>query len=330
VITVAVDAMGGDNAPQAVVAAARAFAREERDARVLLVGQPERLGDAGVEVVPASEVIAADEAPAAAIRRKRDSSVAVGLGLVRSGDAQAFVSAGNTGALMAGSLLVLGRIPGVDRPAMSSVLPTIDGRGFLLLDLGAQMDATPRNLYEYAVMGSLYAELVRGIARPRVGLLNVGTEEGKGNEVSRQAYALLAQSGLNFVGNVESRDVFASVADVVVSDGFVGNVLLKAIEGYGVGVVRVLGHELRHSGFQTLLGAFLARHTLWRLKRRLDWTEYNGAPFLGVGGSCIKCHGSSDARAMLNGIRLAATFARQDVVGRIGAALAGKGGDTDG
>lgn len=327
---IAVDAMGGDNAPEAPVAGVLEFLRERRGAEpdVCLVGQPERvrplLGGAAVEVVAASEVIGGDEAPAAAVRKKRDSSIAVGLGLVKAGQAEAFVSAGNTGALMAGSLLILGRIPGVDRPAMTSIVPTVDGQGFMLLDLGAHMDASARNLYEYAVMGSLFVEKVRGIERPRVGLLNVGTEEGKGNEVCREAYGLLTASGLNFVGNVEGRDLFGRVADVVVTDGFVGNIVLKALEGYGTGIARVLGYELRHSGLRVLVGAALAQHTLRRLRKRLDYAEYGGAPFLGVSGVVIKCHGSSDARAIKNGVHLAENYVRQGVVAHIAARLAAR------
>ena len=325
---VVLDAMGGDRAPAATVAGACAAVREQAGLEVLLCGPEDRVRaelppnpPAGVGFLPASESIAADESPALAFRSKRDSTMAVGLRAVREGAAEAFVSCGNTGALMVGTLLTFGRAPGVDRPAMTSFLPTVDGEGFLLLDLGAHMDASGRNLYEFAVMGSIYAELVRGIERPRVGLLNVGTEEGKGNEVSREAYALLSQSDLNFVGNVEGRDLFEHPVDVVVTDGFVGNIVIKTLEGYGSGISRVLGRELRHSGFRTLLGAFLAQNTLRGLRKRMDYSEYGGAPFLGVNGVSIKCHGSSDARAVKNGILVAARVVGQGVVQRIAARL---------
>jgi glycerol-3-phosphate acyltransferase PlsX len=321
------DAMGGDRAPGATVAGACAAVTESPGLEVVLCGQEDRIRaeqrelPAGISILPAAEVIGPDESPATAFRAKRDSSMAVGLRAVRQGEADAFVSCGNTGALMVGSLLTFGRAPGVDRPAMTTFLPTIDGQGFLLLDLGAHMDASARNLYEFALMGSIYAELVRGIERPRVALLNVGTEEGKGNEVIREAYTLLSQSDVNFVGNVEGRDLFDHPVDVAVTDGFVGNVVLKTLEGYGSGISRVLGRELRHSGFVTLLGAALAQKTLRRLKRLMDYSEYGGAPFLGVNGVSIKCHGSSDAKAVKNGLVLASRVVSQGVISRIAARL---------
>ncbi|HVB11336.1 MAG TPA: phosphate acyltransferase PlsX [Bacillota bacterium] len=324
---IVLDAMGGDRGPAATVAGACAAVREESGLEIVICGPEEpiraemRDTPAGVSVLPASEVIGPDEAPAAAFRSKRDSSMAVGLRAVNQGEADAFVSSGNTGALMVGSLLTFGRVAGVDRPAMTTFLPTIDGQGFLMLDLGAHMDASARNLYEFALMGSIYAELVRNVVRPRVALLNVGTEQGKGNEVSRDAYTLLSQSEVNFVGNVEGRDLFDHPADVVVTDGFVGNIVLKTLEGYGSGVSRVLGRELRHSGLITLLGAALAQKTLRRLRKLMDYSEYGGAPFLGVNGVSIKCHGSSDQRAVKNGVLLAARVVRQGVVQRIAARL---------
>lgn len=320
---VVLDAMGGDGAPRANVDGALAAVRERSDLQVVLCGPEAQirplLAGAGeaVEILPATEVIGPDEQPTTAFRHKPDSSMAVGLRAVQQGQADAFVSAGNTGALMVGSLLTLGRAPGVDRPAMTSYLPTLDDAGFLFLDLGAHMNASSRNLFEFAQMGSIYAELVRGVRRPRVGLLNVGTEKGKGNEVSREAYALLSESDLNFVGNVEGRDLFSHCADVVVTDGFVGNIVLKTLEGYGSGVARVLGKELRHSGFFTLLGAALAQKTLRRLRRRLDYAEAGGAPLLGVNGVAIKCHGSSEGRAIKNGVLVAAEVVRQQVIARI-------------
>lgn len=321
---IAVDAMGGDQAPAAPVRGALDALAARPDLKVLLVGRPDALdplvaGQAALaagrlEIRPATEVIGPAEAPAAAFQRKRDSSIAIGLGLCKHGDADAFVSAGNTGALMAGSLLTFGRIPGVARPAMPVVLPTVDKHGCVLLDVGAHMDADARNLYDFGVMGSLFAELVRGVQRPRVGLLNVGTERLKGTSVSREAYALLEQSGLNFVGNVEGREIFGGQYHVVVTDGFVGNVLVKAIEGVGLGISQVMGYELRHSGFLTLVGAALAAKSLRGLRRRLDYAEYGGVPLLGVDGVCLKCHGSSDPRAMKNGVLAAAQVARAGVM----------------
>jgi glycerol-3-phosphate acyltransferase PlsX len=337
---IAVDAMGGDHAPAAPVRGALDALAAEPGLAVALVGRPEVLQPllAGVaaevrerlEVVPASEVIGPEEAPAAAFARKRDSSIAVGLNLCKRGEADALVSAGNTGALMAGSLLTWGRIAGVDRPAMPVVLPTVDARGCVLLDIGAHMDADARNLYDYGVMGSLYAQRVRGVEQPRVGLLNVGTEPRKGPGVMREAYALLAKSGLNFAGNVEGRDLFRGDFHVVVTDGFVGNVVIKAIEGVGQGVSQVMGYELRHSGLLTLLGAALAARTLRGLRKRLDYAEYGGVPFLGVNGVCVKCHGSSDVRAMKNGVLAAARVVDRGVIPSIAAALAAGAAVPDG
>lgn len=309
---IAVDAMGGDRAPAAAVEAAVEAARLGL-AEILLVGREddirrerERLG-AGkvpVTVVGAEEVIAADDQPVQAIQRKKNSSIVLGTSLVRRGEADAFVSAGNTGALMAAGLFVCGRIPGVRRPAISGVFPTLDGVGCLVLDLGAHMDAEPLNLYQYALMGAVYTEKVRGVARPRVGLLNVGSEENKGNELTRQAYQLLKDGPFHFVGNVEGRDIFTRAADVVVCDGFVGNVLLKTLEGLGQGIFALLRQELA-AGWRERLGTLLVRPALKRFARKVDYAEYGGAPLLGVDGVIIKCHGSSDARAILNGIRVA-------------------------
>jgi len=328
---IAVDAMGGDHQPSAPVRGALEAISARRDLEVLLVGDPEAIRrqvdavpdapDRRWAVVGASEVIGPGEAPTTAVREKKNSSIVLGLDLCKRGQADAFVSAGNTGALMAGAFLTFGRIPGVLRPAMPVVLPTVDGRGLTFLDIGAHMDADARNLYDYAIMGSLFAERARGIARPRVALLNVGTEERKGTAVSREAFALLQAGPLHFVGNIEGRDLFADLADVVVTDGFVGNVVIKALEGFGIGISQVMGRELRHSGFFTLLGAALAARTLRRLRKRMDYSEYGGVPFLGVGGVCLKCHGSSGQRAMKNGVLAAAQVVETGLVPSIAESL---------
>ena len=328
---IAVDAMGGDHQPSAPVQGALEALRARADLHIVLVGQPEavephlagapgRLRDR-LEVVAATEVIGPDESPVRAVRGKPKSSIVLGLGLCKSAAVQAFVSAGSTGALTAGSVFILERIAGVSRPAMPAVLPTIDGRGIVLLDVGATTEADARVLHDFAVMGSLFAERARGIQQPRVALLNVGTEEVKGNAVSKQAFETLKASPLRFVGNIEGRDLFADHADVVVTNGFVGNIVLKALEGFGIGISQVLGRELRHSGFLTLLGAALAARTLRRLRRRMDYAEYGGAPFLGVNGVCIKCHGSSKPRALKNGILTAARMVETNVVAGIGQTL---------
>lgn len=328
---IAVDAMGGDHQPEAPVGGALQALQADSDLTVLMVGRPEAITphlDAAparlrsrITVVPATEVIGPDDAPARAVRAKPQSSIVVGLGLCKDGQADAFVSAGNTGALTAGSIFILDRITGVARPAMPAVLPTIDGRGIVLLDVGATTEADARILYDFATMGSLFAERARGIVRPRVALLNVGTEEQKGTAVSKQAFEMLRASSLQFVGNIEGRDLFADHADVVVTNGFVGNIVLKALEGFGLGISQVLGRELRHSGFLTLLGAALAAKTLRRLRKRMDYAEYGGVPFLGVNGVCLKCHGSSKARAIGNGVLTAARIVRSRVVAEIADAL---------
>ncbi len=330
---IAVDAMGGDHQPSAPVLGALEALRARPDLHIVLVGQPEavapHLADAPaglrdrVEIVAASEVIGPDESPARAVRAKPHSSIVMGLGLCKSAEVQAFVSAGNTGALTAGSIFILERIPGVGRPAMPAVLPTIDGRGIVLLDVGATTEADAQILHDFAVMGSLFAERARSIQQPRVALLNVGTEEVKGTAVSKQAFETLKASPLRFVGNIEGRDLFADHADVVVTNGFVGNIVLKALEGFGIGISQVLGRELRHSGFLTLVGAALAARTLRRLRRRMDYAEYGGVPFLGVNGVCIKCHGSSKPRALKNGILSAVRIVETNVVAGIAQTLGG-------
>lgn len=321
---IAVDAMGGDHHPGAPVRGALEALGERRDLEIVLVGDPTviraeaealpRTPAGRWEVLAATQVIGPGDAPTAAVREKRDSSIVRGLALCKAGEADAFVSAGNTGALMAGAFLTFGRIPGVLRPAMPVVLPTVDGRGLTFLDIGAHMDADARNLYDYAIMGSLLAERTRGITQPRVALLNVGTEERKGTAVSREAFNLLQNAPVRFVGNIEGRDLFANQADVVVTDGFVGNVVLKALEGFGSGISQVMGRELRHSGLLTLVGAALAARTLRGLRKRMDYAEYGGVPFLGVGGVCIKCHGSSNARALKNGVLAAARVVESGLV----------------
>lgn len=327
---IAIDAMGGDHAPVAPLEAARRALDRFPEARFTLVGPitaiQERLGpDAGrFQLVDAPEVIGADESPAQAFRRKPRASIPVGAGLVRDGEADAFVSAGNTGALMVAGSLVLGMIDGVRRPALATMLPTWDGRGFLMLDLGAQVDCSAEHLLQFAVMGAVYMERVESRPRPRIGLLNIGSESGKGNRAVREAFDLLAAADLNFVGNVEARDVFDGPADVVVCDGFVGNAVLKAIEGTALGIFRQLRQEARSSPL-TALGVLLARGGFLRLRQRLDYGEYGGAPLLGLNGVVVKCHGSSDARAIVNGIGAAVRALEQDMVSRIADHVAATG-----
>ncbi len=320
---VAIDAMGGDHAPREIVAGGVQAARE-LGVEVILVGPTGRLqeelralgaGGLPVRVEDAPEVIEMAEAPAMALRRKRRASVVVAVELVRRGDADAMVSAGNTGAAMAAALLTLGRIEGIDRPAIAAVLPTLRGRA-ILLDVGANVDCRPKHLLQFAVMGSVYASRVLGVPAPRVGLLSNGEEDTKGNEVTIRAAELLRQSGLNFTGNVEGREFFSGATDVVVCDGFAGNVVLKFGEGLALAIFTLLREELSR-GLLVRLGVALARPRLRALARRMDHTEYGGAPLLGVNGICIISHGSSKAKTVRNAVALAAESVRSRMVGAI-------------
>lgn len=303
--------MGGDHAPTEVVKGAVAAAREFQ-IQVTLVGleavvKPElaRLGGApGVTIHHAPEVIDPHEAPVAAVRQKKESSIVLGLRRVKEGEADGFLSAGSTGALLAGGIFVLGRLSGIDRPAYGAVLPALSGRGTLLLDVGLSVDNRPEHLVQFAVMGRVYAQQVMGVAEPRVALLNNGTEAGKGNAVTKAAHALLSQAeGLGFIGHVEGRDLPLGTADVVVADGFVGNVALKVFEGAGLGLMGMMKEALSTS-LSAKLGGLLVRPALRRLLRRFDYAETGGAPILGLAAPVVKCHGASDARAIKNGIRV--------------------------
>jgi len=327
-LRVAVDAMGGDYAPREIVGGALQAAMD-LGVEVLLVGPTNQIerelqalggGALPVRVVEAPEVIDMGEAPAMALRRKRQASILVAVETLRRGDADAVVGAGNTGAAMAASLLRLGRIEGIDRPAIAAVLPTLRGRA-ILVDVGANVDCRPKHLLQFAVMGSVYANRVLGIAEPRVALMSNGTEDTKGNEVVIRAAELLRVSGLRFTGNIEGRDFFGGVADVAVCDGFVGNLLLKFGEGLALGIFTLLREELSR-GLLVRLGVALATPRLRALARRMDYTEYGGAPLLGVNGICIITHGSSKAKAIRNSIALAADSVRARMVEAIRADIA--------
>jgi glycerol-3-phosphate acyltransferase PlsX len=316
--------MGGDHAPEQIVRGAAQAAAEYSDVTVILTGDQERIrpllanlpGGERVEVVHTSQVIETGEPPVQALRRKKDSSLVVAINLVKDGAADAVVSAGSTGAFMAGSLLTLGRLAGVDRPALASVVPTLKG-GSLLIDMGANVDCKPENLLQFAVMGSCYAEAILGVARPRIGLLSVGAEETKGNELVKATHELLKSAqGLNFIGNIEARDIPHGGADVVVCDGFAGNIVLKLTEGLASAIFSMLKDELTKSVARKLAAATL-KPAFVGLKKKMDYAEYGGAPLLGLKGAVIKCHGSSDARAIKNGIRVARQFVAQGVLGRI-------------
>lgn len=308
---IAVDVMGGDNAPRAIIDGS-ILALKEYGAELYLVGLKEEimkyLGEDDrrnpkVNIIEASEIINANEAPVNAIKHKKDSSMVVGLKLVKEGQCDAFVSAGSTGAFLAGSLLKVGRIKGIDRPALSPLIPTLKGN-CMIIDAGANVDCKPRNLQQFAVMGSIYMEKVLGVANPRVGLLNIGAEESKGNELTKESFELIKTAGVNFVGNVEARDIISGVCDVCVCDGFAGNILLKTTEGVAMTIFKLLKDEMMKS-FKTKLGAILLKDSLKGFKKRFDYTEVGGAPFLGINGIMIKAHGSSDATAIKNAVRQA-------------------------
>lgn len=328
---IALDAMGSDRAPRPEVEGAIQAARHY-DVRVLLVGRESaiqtelyrhsRSAGLPLEIVHASEVITMDDKAVQAVRSKRDSSLRVGLRLVREGRASGFVTAGNTGAAMATAKLVLGMVPGVDRPALAAVFPTALGTAAILLDVGANVDCKPHNLEQFAVMGEIYFRSIFGTRRPRVGLLSIGEEETKGNELTREAFQLLKRLPLYFVGNVEGRDLYNGQVDVIVADGFVGNVALKTSEG----VANLVRYTLKESLKATItrqVGYLLSRSAFADFKKRLDHTEYGGAPLLGVKGVCIITHGSSNANAIKNAIRVAAELAERRINDKIARELAG-------
>jgi glycerol-3-phosphate acyltransferase PlsX len=320
---VALDAMGGDHAPAATVQGA-VEAAHKHGLRVLLVGRESilrrelaRFGSAskGVSIVDAPEVVAMDDPPTTPARTKRNSSMAVAARLVAEGEACAFVTAGNSGAAMVSAKLVLGTIEGVERPALATPVPGIE-RQTLVLDVGANVDCKPHHLMQFGVMGHFYAEAVYGVARPRVGLLSIGEEEGKGDRVTVEAFRLLSDAGLNFVGNVEGRDVYSGSVDVVVCDGFVGNVVLKVSEGLGEMIYGLLRREARRSP-ASAVGLLLAKGALTVLRRKADYAEYGGAPLLGVRGACLVGHGRSNPKAIRNALRFSHSYATRNVIADI-------------
>lgn len=325
---IVLDAMGGDYAPGVVVDGAVQAAREY-GVEIVLVGQEAavraELGKhptAGLplSVIHASQVIEMDEHPAMAVKAKPDSSMAVGIELVRRGEADAFVSMGNTGGVLATALFRLGRIRGIRRPALSTVFPTLKGFCFLL-DIGANTDCKPEWLLQFGLMGSIYAERVLGIARPRVGLVSNGEEETKGSELVQAAHQLLKGAGLNFIGNVEGKEVVAGVADVVVTDGFTGNIMIKLAEGLGSMMKALIREEIRRDPISSL-GGLLAKRAFDRVGSRTDYAEYGGAPLLGVDGVVIIGHGRSNAKAVKNAVRVASQAVAQQVVATIRAGVA--------
>jgi glycerol-3-phosphate acyltransferase PlsX len=325
-LTIAVDAMGSDRAPKPEVEGAILAARHY-DVRVLLVGKEDVIRaemeahpaaqQLPIEVVHASEMIGMQEKAAHAVKQKRDSSMRVGLRLVRENQAAGFVSAGNTGAAMVTAKLVLGVLPGVDRPALAAVFPTAAGTASIMLDVGANVDCKPHNLQQFAIMGEIYFRTIfagrfPNADCPRVGLLSIGEEESKGNELTHETFKILKTMPMNFIGNVEGRDLYNGHVDVIVCDGFVGNVALKVSEGL-VDTVRAILKESLEATITRQMGYLLARRAFQDFKKRLDYSEYGGAPLLGIKGVAIVSHGSSNGLAIKNAIRVAAEFARTNL-----------------
>jgi glycerol-3-phosphate acyltransferase PlsX len=325
---IALDAMGGDYAPDVTVAGA-IEAVSEYDVEVILVGDKDRLNEVlkekrypanRITIFHASEVAGMDESPVAVLRKKKDSSIRKAVELVKTGNADAAVSAGHSGVAMATALYLLGKVPGVDRPAIAAIMPSLTGH-FVLLDAGANVDCKPENLLEFAYMGNAYYKAIFNEAAPKVALLSIGEEDTKGNELTKEAFKLLKRSqGFNFTGNIEGKDVFAGHADVIVSDGFVGNIVLKTSEGLAETIIKMLKREIANVATGKL-GYLMIKPAIRNFKKRTDYDEYGGAPLLGINGTCIICHGRSSTRALKNAIKVASEMARQRVHENIATAL---------
>ena len=321
-IKIAVDAMGGDNAPFEIVKGA-VEAVNEFGSNIILVGIEDRINEElkkytydkeKIEVCHASEIISTEEVPTTAIRNKKDSSMVVGLNLVKKGEASAFISAGSTGALLTGATVIIGRIKGIERPALGTCLPTLKGFVFLL-DSGANVDCKPSYIVQFAKMASVYVENVMGIKNPKVGLVNIGVEEEKGNALSKEAHELLKETDINFVGNVEAREIPLGAADVVVCDGFVGNVILKFAEGLSKAILKIIKNEITAGVYK--FAALALSKPFKNIKTRFDSEEVGGAPFLGLKALVVKAHGSSKAKGIKNAIKQCTIFVENDIVLKI-------------
>jgi phosphate acyltransferase len=328
VVNILVDAMGGDNAPDQIVEGCIAAINQADGFDILLIGDNTRISktlnaegfsNQRLKVIHADEVITNEDSPTKAIRTKKNSSMVVGFNMLKEHKGDVFVSAGNTGALLAGALFILGRIKGVNRPALATVLPSSDG-GVLLIDAGANTVCKPINFLQFGVMGSIFMSEFFGIKSPKVGLINVGSEETKGNDTIKQAFNLLSNSRVNFIGNVEGKQLTESYVDVAVCDGFVGNVLLKFLEGAGSFIFKELKNVFSSSIFSKL-SALVIKKGLKNFKKRLDPSEYGAAPFLGVNGKVMKSHGSSNAKAIKNAVLSAFSFAKSSVEEKIREAI---------
>ena len=323
-IIIAVDAMGGDNAPGEIVKGA-VEASKDIPYKIALVGREDAVkaelakysyDSSRIHVINADEVIETGEVPTVAIRKKKNSSMVIGLNMVKKGEASAFVSAGNTGALLTGATVIIGRIPGVERPALGTMIPT--DKGFsLLIDAGANVDAKPQYLVQFAKMGSVYVENIFGVKNPKVGLINIGVESEKGNALVKETYGLLSEAeGINFAGNLEARDIPKGDVDVMVADAFVGNVVLKLMEGFGKSILKLVKKELMASPLSKL-GALIASGAFRRIKKHFDYADVGGAPFLGLKALVVKAHGNSDARAVKGAIKQCVSFIDGDIVNKI-------------
>jgi len=323
-VKIAVDGMGGDNSPRIVVEGSIQALKEFEDLQIIITGKQNEINKElskyeydknKITVVNATEVIDTNDHPVMAIRRKKDSSLVKALNLVKNNEADAIISAGSTGAFMAGSLFIVGRINGIDRPALAPIMPGKNGK-FMVVDCGANVDCKPNNLVQFAHMGKIYFENVLGVKNPSIGLVNIGVEEEKGNELTKATYKLLKNEAINFVGNIEPRDVPSGNTDIVVCDGFVGNTILKMYEGVSSSIFDVLKSEIM-SSTRTKIGGLLLKPIFKEFKTKFDYKEYGGAAFIGVKGICIKAHGSSDGKALKNAIKQAIIFYDNKIIEKI-------------
>lgn len=317
---IAIDAMGGDYAPKAIVEGVNQAIQVFSDIEIQLYGVESKIREfltvnERVQIIHTDEKISSDDEPAKAIRRKKGSSMVLAAQAVKNGESDAVISAGNTGALLASGIFIIGRIKGIDRPGLMSTLPTIDGKGFDMLDLGANAENNPVHLHQYAILGSFYAKNVRGIDKPKIGLLNNGTEDTKGDSLRKEVYELLQNDkSLEFIGNVEARDLMNGVADVVVTDGFTGNAVLKTMEGTAMSIMSSLKTALLSGGIKSKLGALLLKDSLYSLKEQMDYASAGGAVLFGVKAPVVKCHGSSDKTAVYNTIKQVRTMLDTQVI----------------
>ncbi len=325
-IKIALDVMGGDNSPGALVEGALSAIEQESDLKIHMFGDGNVIEEelsrknytdnyrSNINIIHTEEMIHDEEQPTKALRTKKNASLLLAMKHVKEGNADAVLSAGNTGAFMAGGLMILGRLKGISRPALAPVIPSFHGESTVILDVGANMDAKPQNLADFAMMGSLYAEKVLKRENPTIGLINVGEESNKGNKLLKETHTILENSKLNFAGNLEARALLDCPYDIVVCDGFLGNILLKFAEGMSKGILTRMKEEFTR-GIRNNIGAYLLKPSLIGLRKELDYTEYGGAPFLGINGLCIKCHGSSNSKAVKNALLMQAhPFIKEDVI----------------